>query len=270
MGGRMRILNLLTGAVIAMSSQAIAQNKMPIEEPMTIDGLAISAYPNNNSGAYFDPFGTATESAKPLAGRKYLTPTKATSLPDVGGKEVSLAGMESTEILKKLSLVDERITIEKLDGDGRLTSIVGSIAASKGTYRVNYYYYRYTIKPCAAGNITDGGIAIGIGLRLTADITTTKSSLNIGGPMPLALAVSQNRAKGNVRVQSFGVSSGAAALSPYLSSSGDLSTEALKKAMESFGVIRAVTETGSLTAEPYYLFVESDDIGKCLSEFVPR
>ncbi|WP_146107660.1 hypothetical protein [Porphyrobacter sp. HT-58-2] len=266
----MRTLKLLPAAVVAITTSGLAQNSTPLAEPMTIDELAISTHANEQSGASYTPLGTVTKSAEPLAGRKYLTPTKATSLPDVGGKEVSLVGMPSADILKKLSLVDERVTIERIDKDGRLTSVVGSVAASKGTYRVNYYYYRYTIRPCTAGNITEGGIAIGIGLRLTADITTTKSSLNIGGPMPLAVAASQNRAKGSVRVQSFGVSSGSAALSPYLSSSGDLSTEALKKAMESFGVIRAVTETGSLTAEPYHLFVESGDIGKCLSGLVPK
>jgi hypothetical protein len=99
---------------------------------------------------------------------------------------------------------------------------------------------------------------------MTAEITTTKSGVSLASLMGLAAAVDQNHARGQLTIEAFGVASGSSSIAPYLQASSGLTVEGLRKAVESFGVIKAIIDTPSVELTPYYVYVEGTNPSACM------
>ena len=258
-------ISILATSAHAQQSDPDSQNKKP-----TIDDLAISTAPSKVTGAPFTPPGIAPMSPSVLGGRQYFTPTPAGQVVvEFDGAQTTFGAIDSTKMGTFLSQVDESLEIEQFDASGTGTTPIAGGSVNKGNYRVTYYYYRYRTVPCPGGP-GSGGIAIGVGLRVTATFKSVKTNVSVSGFMPLAIAASASKISGKIRIEQSGISSGTGAISSYLSGASDMSPESIRKAVESFGIVKAVFETPSLTLTPYYLFVESNDIGKCLAPLVPK
>jgi hypothetical protein len=257
---------------VAFCSAASARvTKLPTaEEHPVIEAVAAQTAPSTVQGANYTPPGTTpVKSDKKVSGRQYFTATPATGAPLNVSTWKTFGEVPAEKLGSLLSEVDESVQIEQLDASGNVTSPIAGGSVKKGFYRVSYYYYRYRNIPCTAGTPGSGGIAVGAGLRVTATISSLKSNVSVSGFMPLAAAAELSKISGKLRVQSSGIASGTGSISSYLSAASDLNPEAIRKAVESFGVVKAVFETTNLTLTPNYLFVESEDIGKCLSDYKP-
>ncbi|WP_155913690.1 hypothetical protein [Asticcacaulis sp. AC466] len=264
------VLVAFCGLAINTTTEAkVFSVKLPKEVTSKPDirKLAIETMASKSGAAWTPPGAISSSGEVILKGRQYFTPTPAgdvqISLPT---GRTTLGALDSAQLSKVFDIVDESVQIEEINADGSIVSPVAGGTIKKGFYQVTYYYYRYTTVPCARGAPGSGGIAIGSGLRVTAVLSSAKSNVSVSGFMPLALAASNNRVQGHLRVQAFGIGSGTNTISSYLSGASDLNPETIRKAVESFGVVKAVFETSNLTLSPNYLFVESDDIGKCLAD----
>jgi hypothetical protein len=259
----------ICGALGSAASARVTTVPTPEEMPV-IEVVAAQTAPSAVQGAGFNPPGVKPQKTnQKVSGRQYFTPTPAKDAPLNVSTFKTFGDVPSEKLGTLLSEVDESVQIEQLDASGNVTSPVAGGSVKKGYYRVSYYYYRYRNIPCTAGTPGSGGIAVGAGLRVTATISSLKSNVSVSGFMPLAAAAELNKISGKLRVQSSGIASGTGSISSYLSGASDLNPEAIRKAVESFGVVKAVFETTNLSLTPNYLFVESDDIGKCLADFKP-
>lgn len=202
--------------------------------------------------------------------RLMLTPTPAetVTITGTGGgtQTVRWASLNQTQIKTLLDQTDEHVTVEQINADGGVTFLSSGLTAKKGSYRVTYYYYRFRNQPCAAGSPGQGAIAVGIGVRVTAEIATSKAGINVSDLIPLAVAASREHLSGRMRAQSVGLTGGTGAISSYLEASGGVNADTIRKAVESFGVVKALLETTGVTLSPNYLFVESSDPQKCLDD----
>ena len=174
----------------------------------------------------------------------------------VGGVPTKIywASMSQDDIRRALSLQLEEAVVEQIATDGTATLLPASAEFKKGSYRVTYMYFKTRSAPCP--NAAAGNMFSGIGIRMTANVTTRKGKASLGDLMGLAASLSRNEASGSLKIQTFGVSSGATSITPYLSSTNSLTPEGMQKAIESFGVIKAIIDTPSVQLTPYDLYIE--------------
>ena len=217
------------------------------------------------TGAAWTPPGTIANDA--ISKRIYFTPTPAGKVTIFEGgqpKEVSWGALSQDQIRALMDTQDENVIVEQIDDDAGV-SVMGSGAKLKrGNYRVTYYYYRFRSALCDPKSLTNGTIAVGSGLVVTAEIRTLKAGVKVAELLPLALEASRDRVRGTMRAQSFGLSSGKSSISPYLATAvGGLTTEGIRKAIESFGVVKAISDTSAISISPSYLFLDAPDPSKC-------
>ncbi len=129
------------------------------------------------------------------------------------------AELEHKQIMKLLSNTRAEISVSKVDSDGTITYLPGTLTREKGSYKVimDYTAYivddvidpSYTVFNTAIGASTKpykiGDVRVGVGLRLTANITTNKNNVNLGGLIPLGLAAKSNKVQGYMHVDTIGI-----------------------------------------------------------------
>lgn len=252
------VLVLLTSCGVAFSQ---SDDKAPL--PPTFEDLLVDL--PTKAGASWTPPGTTSGGGAILSGRVLVTPTPANSAPVmIGLVKKKWGNLTQSEIRGALNIQDERVSIEQYDTSGKLTSLPVGASLAKGSYRVTYYYYRYQNVPCKAGDPASGGVAIGSGIRVTAEVSTLKSGVSLTGLLPLSVEAATNRVKGNLRIEAIGLASGTASISNYFSGNVSVSADGIQRAVESLGVVKAVAETPNVTISPNFLFVESNDVASCL------
>lgn len=253
-------------------------------EPPSLEKMSVKPEPTafevalNKSlgGAAWNPRGSVPTTITADSGRRYFTPTPASTvriIDAVTGKptDVYWATLTQEDVRRLYDGSDEQVELEQLDIDGSAQALPVTAEIKKATYRVKFYSYRYRTQPCAENSPGAGGIAVGTGMRITAEVTVTKASANITGLMGLSAAVQAGHAKGRIRIQTFGIASGTSSINSYLAvSATQLTPETIQKAVEALGVIKAVADTPSVTLSPNYLFVESPDNTKCLADLLPK
>lgn len=244
-----------------------AEISQPQDAPITLDQLAAALNPTLKGGQAPQIAATVPET-----GRVYFTPTPAGTVRVVrNGRQTDVHWntLSQDEVRGLLENVDEQVTIEQIDTRGGVTALPVSARLERGTYRVTYYTYKYTNIPCRENAPDQGGIAVGVGLKVTATVLTNKAGVDLTDLVPLAIAYSRNEVRGSLRVQAFGIATGNSSIGSYLSATSGLSPESIKKAVESFGVVKAVVETEGVTLRPNWLFMETPDKPGCLASLTP-
>lgn len=206
--------------------------------------------------------------------RNYLTPTPAENVTITGqggvARVVRWASLTQDQVRGLLDQGDENVTIEQSNSDGGVTFLSSGATAKRGAYRVTYYYYRYRNQPCGTGTPPRSAVAVGIGVKVTAEIVTKKDAINVSDLIPLAIAANREYLSGRMRAQSFGLTGGTGNIASYLEASGGVNAETIRKAVESFGVVKALVETTGVTLSPNYLFIEGPDQQACAAQSVTK
>ena len=133
--------------------------------------------------------------------------------------------------------------------------MVASSTGSVGSYRVIMDYCDYV-----AEVVTDkmgrtiGEGRVGVGLRLTADVTTTSANINLGSLMALGVAVSANKATGNMRVDSIGIRLAGNA-GPILTNA-TIDESSIQKTLEAIAVIESKIADSTTVLDPQLLSVK--------------
>ena len=129
------------------------------------------------------------------------------------------AELEHKQIMNLLSNTRAEISVSKVNSDGTITYLPGTLTLEKGSYKVIMDYTAYivddVIDPAYTGfnAVTGpstkpykiGDVRVGVGLRLTANITTNKNNVNLGGLIPLGLAAKSNKVQGYMHVDTIGI-----------------------------------------------------------------
>lgn len=212
------------------------------------------------------PESTAFTDFKPNE-RYYLTPTIITKVPfvikDGNLQNVYWQSLSDSEIKSELALVHENTEVFQKTTDGKFEILANKATAKKGVYNTVYYYYVFKNYSC--GGLADGVVAVGVGMRVIAGVKTTKANVDVSNLIPLAVSVDQNDLSGQLSVEGIGLTSANGNISSYLSSAGTLNEENIRKAVESFGIVKAVLGTTQLKLTPHALWIMAPDANKCSS-----
>ncbi len=129
------------------------------------------------------------------------------------------AELDNPQIVKLLSNTRAEISVSEVDSYGKITYLPGTMTREKGSYNVimDYTNYivddvinsSYTVTNKVTGESTKpdkiGDVRVGVGLRLTANITTNKNNVDLGGLMALGLAANSNKVQGYMHVDTIGI-----------------------------------------------------------------
>lgn len=166
------------------------------------------------------------------------------------------AQLTNAEILNLLSDTHSEISIAKVAADGTMTYLVAQATAEVGTYKVvmDYtdYISEYAVDPGTRETI--GMARVGVGLRLTARITTTKAGINLGSLMALGIAANMGQVRGSMTVDSIGIRI-AGAGGPILSNA-TIDETSIQKTLESIAVIQSKIADPTTHLDPQVLWVK--------------
>lgn len=203
----------------------------------------------------------------PAADRTFLTPSPALSVTTYDSGQPVTRYWESIpqdEIRRLLNIPVESAVIEEVTSSGGATLLGSGVNLRKGRYRATYYYYKTKSERCSS-NPEHGNIFSGIGIRITADIETTQSGVNIADIMSLALAANRGAARGQLTIEAIGISSSTTSITPYLQAASGLTVDGLRRAVESFGVVKAIAETPSVHLTPHSVYIQARDPEGCFA-----
>ncbi len=168
------------------------------------------------------------------------------------------------KIRDELSLFESETVIHKINSDGSLSYLVSKVGSKAGQYRVTQYAMIYMSLPCKAEDPDAGIRRVGAGVRVTAKVTTKRNNLNLSGFIPLAVAASRNWARGEIRINSWGLSSSDNTVSTFLDSGGLALDEAgIQSAIESMAVARVLLNDKDTKITPWTLAVKETSEGSC-------
>lgn len=155
------------------------------------------------------------------------------------------------------ALPDEtmRIAIGQVDANGNVTYGPASVSASNSDYVVTIDYVKSTTNSIAISFVTIGGkrqaqlavsaskvdamvpVYVGVGLRLTASVRTTKANINLGNLIALGAAAQAGDVSGTLVVQTLGLSG--ENISTALPIPTELTSSSIQTAIQSLGTMKA-------------------------------
>lgn len=165
------------------------------------------------------------------------------------------AQLSNAEIQNILTDTHAQITVGKFDANANLTYLTGKVAGQVGTYRVIMDYCEYVsefVKDDTGNTIGQG--RVGVGLRLTADVTTKSANVNLGSLLALGVAADTNQISGTMSVDSIGIRIPGAG-GPILSNT-TIDETSIQKTLESIAVIQSKIADSNTKLDPQLIAVK--------------
>lgn len=166
------------------------------------------------------------------------------------------AALSNEQIQKILSDTHATISVGKFTGSGGITYLAASATASAGTYKVTMDYCEFVTETVTDPTTkeTIGLGRVGVGLRLTAIVTTKKADINLGSLMALGVAASTGYLSGTMTVDSIGIRIAGNA-GPILSNT-TIDESSIQKTLESIAVIQSKIADSSTHLDPQILAIK--------------
>ncbi|HTU67062.1 MAG TPA: hypothetical protein VMF52_14030 [Steroidobacteraceae bacterium] len=115
--------------------------------------------------------------------------------------------LTNQETLDFLADTQSKVAVSKVDKNGNLTYLAGSLSAEKGRYVVVMDYTKFFIEDMIENGKKIGRLKTGVGLRLFADVKTSKVGIDLGGLLKIGLAAGRQELSGSLEVRAIGVTS---------------------------------------------------------------
>lgn len=169
--------------------------------------------------------------------------------------EKDVLAMTSEEIREHLKTTETFITIEKRDNSGKFVYIGNSGKVDKGVYRVTFDYLSYTNESLSAnGYGAKSAIGrIGVGLRVTAELSAEANSVDLSGLLPIGIAAQQNKISGQLRFTAYGIYH--PSLSMAVPASAFVDASGIQKSFEAAAAVRALFSDPNSKLTPYLIGV---------------
>ncbi len=198
-------------------------------------------------------------------------PSPRVTFPDKQtGQDVTKAWaqLSNPEILNLISDTHSEISVAKLEAGGKVTYLVAQATAGVGTYRVVLDYSDYIVEDAVDPNSHQkiGMARVGVGLRMTATITTTTANIDLGSLLALGVAANLKQVKGTMSVDSIGIRI-AGAGGPILSNA-TIDETSIQKTLEAIAVIQSKIADSTTHLDPQALWVKPNSPSVKPSEVV--
>ncbi len=168
------------------------------------------------------------------------------------------------------ALPDEtmRLAIGKVDSSGKLTYGVSSISASDSQYVVTIDYvksntvaffikkdelptagrFKVTVVGTSKEANSSVPVYVGIGLRLTANLTTRASGINLANLLSIGAAAQTNKLSGTLVLQTMGITG--ENISTALPIPSEISVASIQSAIQAIGTMKAKLYDGKTVIQP--------------------
>jgi hypothetical protein len=185
------------------------------------------------------------------------------------GKPVSAAQPTREEILGALPDETMRLAIGKIDSSGKISYGPASISASNSQYVVTIDYvksntvaffvkkealpgstgsFRVTLLPSAKEADSSVPVYVGVGLRLTANLTTNESGINLGNLLAIGAAAQANKLSGTLVLQTLGITG--ENISTALPIPSEISIASIQNAIQAIGTMKAKLYDSKTVIQP--------------------
>jgi hypothetical protein len=169
--------------------------------------------------------------------------------------EADVLSLKSSEIRSRLTSTETFITVEQRDSSGKLTYLGAGGKVAKGSYRVTFDYANYTNQNISFSDGEKDSVIgrIGVGLRITAELQTLASGIDLGGLLPIGLAAQDQKVSGHIGFLVYGMSNDKVSIAAPTQSILDVSS--IQKAFESAAAVRILFGLEETKLEPYLIGV---------------
>lgn len=172
------------------------------------------------------------------------------------------------EVLGALPDETMRLAIGKIDSSGKLTYGTSSISASNSQYVVTIDYVKsntvaffvkkeespasasFQVKVVGSPKEADSSVPVyvGIGLRLTANLTTSASGINLANLLSIGAAAQANKLSGTLVLQTMGITG--ENISTALPIPSEISVASIQSAIQAIGTMKAKLYDGKTVIQP--------------------
>lgn len=173
-------------------------------------------------------------------------------------KELSV---DKTKIIKFLPNETVYSTVEKHDKNGNIEYGPASITAESGVYIVTLDYAKFTTLKLKAD---DGGCTgftkVGVGMRITAKITTFEAGVNVSSLFGLGGEVKNGKMSGQLTVDVIGMES--SKITDLITMPVDISEASIQTALQSLSAIKSKIYDDETNLHPQILAAKNTN-GEC-------
>lgn len=173
----------------------------------------------------------------------------------------------SIDLLNALPDETVRLAIGQFDAQGSVAFGPASLGVSGGSYVVVLDYIKFTTLPQPITTMSNSTgeknyrrasqsttsetsvpVYVGVGLRLTANVTVKRGSVNLGNLIALGIAAQSNKITGTLVVQTLGISG--EGISANIPMPSDINQTSIQNAIQALGTIKANIYSGKTIINP--------------------
>ena len=153
---------------------------------------------------------------------------------------------------EKLSFLKNQgtlVSISEIRADGDINFGSTSLSSENSVYRIVMDYAKYKVQQTKYGSVK-----IGIGLRMVAEVTTSKSDINLGDLFAIGLAAESNYLSGTLSVDVIGMNS--KEITYLLPFQSEINKTTIQNAMQALATIKTEIYNDSTEVYPHILAVK--------------
>lgn len=152
-------------------------------------------------------------------------------------------------------------TLEKKDGSAELKYGPAALTGERGAYTVTLDYAKFTtLKYKVEDNSCAGLTKVGVGMRITAKITTYEAGLDVSSLFGLGVSAKQGKLSGQISIDIIGMES--SKITDLITLPVDISESSIQTALQSLSAIKSKMYDEETNLFPQVLAVKKMD-GSC-------
>ncbi|MDO9355540.1 MAG: hypothetical protein Q7T55_17695, partial [Solirubrobacteraceae bacterium] len=129
-------------------------------------------------------------------------------------------------------------TVEKKDGSAQIKYGPASITAEAGSYTITLDYAKFTTLKVVLDNGSCAGFTkVGVGMRITARITTFEAGIDVSSLFGLGVAAKAGKLKGQLSIDIIGMES--SQITDLITLPVDISESSIQTALQSLSAIKS-------------------------------
>jgi len=152
-------------------------------------------------------------------------------------------------------------SVKKIDNSAEASFGPATLSGEQGSYTITMDYGKFTTLKILNGTTCDGFAKVGIGIRVTAQITTFKAGVDISSLFGLGVAAKTNQLRGQLSVDVIGMESGK--ITDLITLPIDISEASIQTALQSMSAIKSKIYEADTRLYPQILAVKRANQGNC-------
>ena len=174
-----------------------------------------------------------------------------------GLKRVYWEDLSNDKANADLSIERSFVSVKKETADGSLGFASARFTAEAGKYKTVLDYAKYRDEQMGEEKRP---VRVGVGVRIIANITTTKANIDLGSLFAIAFAAKAGYLSGQIEVLKIGIES--PGLSMVLPPPTDINDTSMQNALQAVAAIRAKLYDSDTKLRPHVLAVQWKQAGK--------